>query len=191
MKSQKLICVIDVQNDFIDGSLRNEEAIKVVPNIVKYLEENIENAFLACTLDTHDKNYLLSPEGKKLPVEHCIKGTDGHNINKDVMEVIRKYQELGKAAFIEKPTFGADPNDWERVLNRLYGLSTISEFNFNCDVEFVGFCTDICVVSNALMLKALDTGLNISVIKDLCAGVTPEKHEAALEVMRSCQIEVK
>lgn len=181
--NKKILAVIDVQNDFIDGSLRNEEAIKKVPNIVKKIKDFDGDAIIY-TLDTHDTDYLKSREGKLLPVEHCIRDTEGWNLNKDVEEAINDAQERGVAIYaVAKPTFGD-----------LAFAEAIDDFTHGEDfeLEFVGFCTDICVVSNVLIAKAVfyDTA-DIAVDSSCCAGVTPEKHEAALETMRSCQINVK
>lgn len=184
---KKLICIIDVQNDFIDGALRNEEAIKVIPKMEEYLNENLSNAFIICTFDTHDENYMNTQEGHYLPIPHCIKNTEGHQLNSRIADVVKKYYKEGRAGHpIRKGTFGANPKDWQDAIESLKAWN-----DFNGEIEFIGFCTDICVVSNALMVKALYPELKISVLKDLCAGVTEEKHNAALAVMQSCQIEVK
>lgn len=181
--SKKLICLIDVQNDFIDGALRNNDAINVIPNIVKYLESNIENAYVIATYDTHHDNYMETQEGKNLPVPHCILGTDGHKMNASVYDVFNKYPHKEE---IIKYTFGANPNDWKSKIDHL-----LEQSDFNGEIELLGFCTDICVVSNALMIKALYPELKVSVLENLCAGVTKEKHNATIEVMKSCQINIK
>lgn len=183
--SKKLICVIDVQNDFIDGALKNDEAIKVVPNIVKYLEENINNAYVVATFDSHYENYMETQEGANLPIPHCIIGTKGHEMNKDVKSVFDKYEELGKAKTLIKYTFGANPNEWKKIVDTLIKEEQVKE------IELLGFCTDICVVSNALMLKALYPETKISVLENLCAGVTVDSHNATIQVLKSCQIYVK
>ena len=189
IETQKIICVIDVQNDFIDGALRNEEAIKVVPNIVKYLEENVGKAKIIYTKDTHDSGYLNTQEGEKLPVPHCVVGTLGQDLNYDVEKAIRKYG-IENIEAIVKFSFGADWENWEEAIDMLFD-NTPSRLASNLEFEFVGFCTDICVISNILMVKAMYPEAKVSCLSSLCAGVTPEKHAAALEVMRSCQIEVK
>lgn len=186
MNNKKLICIIDVQNDFIDGALRNEEAIKVVPNIVKYLKDNINNAYVVATYDTHKENYLETQEGCKLPVVHCIENTLGHKMNNDVYNEFKKYVEKGNAYEIIKYTFGANPNDWKNIIDNL-----LLKEDFNKEIEILGFCTDICVVSNAIILKALYPELNISICSKLCAGVTKELHQATLDVLSSCQINIK
>ena len=188
IETQKIICVIDVQNDFIDGALRNEEAIKVVPNIVNYLEENVGKAKIIYTKDTHGNDYLNTQEGEKLPVPHCIVGTLGHDFNSDVERAIQEYSVENIEGII-KFSFGADWEDWAMAIDNLVDHLHLPKDKL--EFEFLGFCTDICVISNILMVKAMYPEAKISCLSSLCAGVTPEKHEAALEVMRSCQIEVK
>ena len=170
---KKLLIVIDMQNDFIDGSLGTEEAQAIVPAVVEKIASYPPKDIVA-TMDTHGADYLKTQEGKNLPVKHCIKGTDGWQIRPEIAAL------LGKAKIYEKPTFGC-----ERLAADLKAVKGLKE------VEIVGLCTDICVVSNALLIKAALPELKISVDSACCAGVTPEKHLAALETMRSCQIEVK
>ncbi len=172
----KLLVIVDMQNDFIDGSLANDDAKAIVPGICDYIH-NFEGS-IVCTFDTHSLNYLKSTEGQYLPVEHCIKGTPGWNLNADIMQAIRE-RNL-PTGFIEKTTFGY--LDWGNL-----GLDT--EVGVD-EIYMVGTCTDICVISNALILKAAYPDVKIKVISSLCAGLTKEKHEAALEVMKSCQVEV-
>ncbi len=183
MATKKILIVIDVQNDFITGALRNEEAIKALPNIVKLLK-NEKYDEIHVTMDTHDKNYLNTLEGSKLPVEHCIRGTWGWHMPEEVS----KTKAIQNAEIYEKPTFGSTwmVNHLAATL-RWNGITT-----FETDYEFtiVGFCTDICVVSNALMLRAHFPNSTIKVLRDCTAGVTPETHEAALKTMGMCQIEV-
>lgn len=181
--SKKLICLIDVQNDFIDGALKNNDAIEVVPKIVEYLEVNIDNSYIIATLDTHFNDYLETQEGKNLPVPHCILGTKGHEMNSSVKEVFDKYENKNE---IIKYTFGANPEDWKYHIDQL-----LEQNDFNGEIELFGFCTDICVVSNALMIKALYKELKISVLEELCAGVTKDRHNATIEVLKSCQIDIK
>lgn len=161
------LIVIDMQNDFIDGSLGTKEAVAIVENvkakIAKYQAAGDEIIF---TRDTHQSNYLETNEGKHLPVEHCIEGTKGWHIADGL--------EVPGAKYIDKPSFGY--MDWKS-----YNLE---------NVEIVGLCTDICVVSNALIIKAAYPEINVKVDSSCCAGVTIESHEAALTTMRMCQIEV-
>lgn len=185
--SKKILVVIDVQNDFVDGSLRNEEAINKIPNIVKKIREFNGDAILV-TQDTHENGYLSTKEGKKLPVEHCIRGTEGWKINNNVMAALTVAQLRNiNVIYIPKPTFGSLelPKEIEKILKDLdwenYATSSI---------EFVGFCTDICVVSNVLVTKAHFYDVNIVVDASCCAGVTPDTHKAALDTMKMCQIDI-
>ncbi len=164
----KVLIVIDMQNDFVTGSLGSKEAQAIVPKVKakirKYADRGDRIIF---TRDTHGENYLETSEGKKLPVKHCIKGTEGWQV---VPELVTEPCE-----YVDKPSFG-----W----------LAWDDFKENDEIELVGVCTDICVVSNALILKAKYPDAAISVDAGCCAGVTPEKHEAALETMKSCQIDV-
>ena len=170
---KKLLLVIDMQNDFINGSLGTPEAVSVVEKVKKKIRSYPPEAVIA-TMDTHGPDYLSTQEGKNLPVEHCIRGTEGWQLRPDIAAL------LEKAVIVEKPTFGSVD-----LAKRLSSMEDLAE------VELVGLCTDICVVSNALLLKAAMPELKIAVDAACCAGVTPEKHKAALETMRSCQIEVR
>ena len=165
---KKTLIVIDMQNDFIDGSLGTKEAQAIVPNVKKKIEEyKARGDEIIFTRDTHFDNYLETNEGKHLPVEHCIRNTHGWQIS----------DNLGNCVgydVIDKITFGYD--GW-------------NGFDFE-EVELVGLCTDICVVSNALILKAQFPEINITVDASCCAGVTPESHQAALTTMKMCQINV-
>lgn len=172
---RKILIVVDMQNDFIDGSLGTKEAMGIVDAVVSKIE-GFEGKVFA-TLDTHHPDYLETAEGRKLPVPHCIVGTQGWQINESVLNALSKkdYQA------IEKPTFGS-----LRLAEELRGIRGQEEI----EVELVGLCTDICVVSNALLLKAYFPEMKISVDAACCAGVTPETHAAALETMRMCQIDI-
>ena len=171
---EKLLIIIDMQNDFIDGALANPAAQAIVPGIVDFVKT--WQGDIGVTLDTHQEDYLDTQEGKNLPVPHCIVDTYGHMLNAQIAEAIT-YTD--KASYvIMKPTFGF--NDWEH-----YEIDK----NFN-EVVLVGTCTDICVISNALALKAAYPELKVTVIENLCAGLSPEKHTAAIEVMKSCQVNV-
>ena len=169
-----ILVVIDMQNDFIDGALGTPEAVAIVPKVMVKMM-NFDGLVLA-TRDTHGEDYLERQEGKKLPVVHCIKGTHGWEIKDEI-------QQLLISQPIDKPTFGS-----EALGNVLKDL--------NNDVEpidsitLVGLCTDICVISNAMLLKAFLPEVPIMVDSLCCAGVTPESHERALEAMKACQIEV-
>lgn len=161
----KTLIVIDMQNDFIDGSLGTPEARAIVARVKDKIREyyNI-GAEIIFTRDTHGPDYLDTQEGKLLPVEHCIKGTAGWEIAEGL--------EVPGCIYIDKPTFG-----WTHWNERQFE-----------EIEIVGLCTDICVVSNALLLKAAFPEIKISVDAKCCAGVTPQTHEAALQTMKMCQI---
>ena len=164
---KKTLIVVDMQNDFIDMALGTKEAVAIVPNVKKKIEEYKTNGYeIIYTRDTHSSNYLETTEGKKLPVPHCIKGTKGWEIADGL------YIEGSK--IIDKPNFGW-PNWKEENLE---------------DVLIIGLCTDICVVSNALIIKATFPDAVVSVDKSCCAGVTVESHNAALKTMEMCQITI-
>ena len=174
---KKILLVIDMQNDFIDGALGTPEAVAIVENVkAKILSYPKENVF--ATRDTHTDLYRDTQEGRNLPVPHCIRGTKGWEIRPDIAELI--YSDH----IIDKPTFGS---------TQLAKLMEILEHREDegIEIELIGLCTDICVVSNALLLKATLPETPISCDASCCAGVTPAKHEAALETMRSCQIKIK
>ena len=173
----KKLVVVDMQNDFIDGSLGTKEAEAIVANVAdKIGQYNPCDVYV--TMDTHGPNYLNTQEGQNLPVEHCIKGTDGWKLSKEIEDMLRD------AKIFEKPTFGSVALAEE--------LKAFAGYDYpdgeGMEIELCGLCTDICVVSNALLIKAFLPEAEISVDPACCAGVTPEKHEAALETMRSCQI---
>ncbi len=172
---RKILIVIDMQNDFIDAALGTKEAVSIVENVKEKIRSFPVEDVIA-TMDTHGEDYMQTQEGKNLPVMHCIRGTDGWKIRPDIAEL------LTGAKIYEKPTFGSTA-----LAADLKELSEKEEI----ELELVGLCTDICVVSNALLLKAAMPEVKISVDAACCAGVTPQKHLAALETMRSCQIEVK
>jgi nicotinamidase-related amidase len=173
----KVLVVIDMQNDFIDGSLGTKEAQAIVENVVNkvYAHDYDELCF---TQDTHFSNYLETQEGKNLPIPHCIYGTKGWELQKDLNAVA----ERGDVYVAFKDSFGVYPELFKESFSDYYADGL--------EFEVVGLCTDICVISNVLILKALFPEAKITIDSSCCAGVTPEKHEAALEVMRSCQIEV-
>lgn len=171
---RKILIVIDMQNDFIDGALGTAEAQAIVESVKEKIRSYPAENVIA-TMDTHFEDYMQTQEGKYLPVPHCIRGTKGWEIRSDIAGL------LEGAQIYEKPTFGS-----MRLAQDMKALADKEEIEF----EIVGLCTDICVVSNALLLKAAVPEVKISVDASCCAGVTPEKHEAALETMRSCQIQV-
>ena len=171
---RKILVVIDMQNDFISGSLGTKEAEAIIDHVVDKIRKHPIEDVIA-TRDTHTPEYLNTQEGKYLPVEHCIKGTKGWEINAKVKSA------LAEARVYEKPTFGS--------IALAEDLKALSDQE-NIEIELIGLCTDICVISNALLLKAFMPEVKISVDIACCAGVTPEKHAAAIETMRSCQIQV-
>ena len=168
----KLLTVVDMQNDFVTGSLGTKEAQAIVGNVKAKVEEYQENGNeVIFTRDTHTQLYLETQEGRNLPVVHCVKGTTG-------WEIVEELKTYAKKIF-DKPAFGS-----VELGNYL------ADGNYT-EIEFVGLCTDICVVSNALLCKAFLPEVKISVDSLCCAGVTPESHEAALLTMKMCQVEVK
>ena len=173
---KKILLVIDMQNDFIDGALGTPEAVAIVENVkAKIRSYPKENVF--ATRDTHTDFYMETQEGRNLPVPHCIRGTKGWEIRPDIAELIFPDH------IVDKPTFGS---------TRLAELMKILENREEegIEIELIGLCTDICVVSNALLIKATLPETPISCDASCCAGVTPARHEAALETMRSCQIRI-
>lgn len=171
----KLLVVVDMQNDFIDGSLGTPEAVAIVPNVVEKIK-NWDGKIIS-TLDTHKENYLETREGKNLPVEHCIENTDGHRMYSKVFEALCD----NIAA------------DFGTLTKRTFGSTALPELIRGDDIDYIeliGLCTDICVVSNALLLKANYPEMHIAVDASCCAGVTPESHKAALLTMKMCQIDI-
>ena len=172
----KILIVIDMQNDFVTGSLRNEDAIRIIPNVEKKIEDTL-NADIPIyfTQDTHFHNYLDTEEGVNLPVRHCNKDSWGQ----EIIPELQKYANNPLCVMYEKDTFGC-----VALGERLSRLGPIKE------IEIIGVCTDICVISNALLLKAFCPNAHIVVDASCCAGVTPESHRTALEAMKACQIEI-
>ena len=172
---KKILVVVDMQNDFVDGALGTAEAVAIVPQVVKEINE-FDGEIIA-TYDTHSENYLETAEGKKLPVTHCVKDTKGWQLNSDVQAAL-------------------DKKGYKQVIKYTFGSTELHEIIRECagdedfEIELIGLCTDICVVSNALLLKANMPEVPISVDASCCAGVTPASHQAAIDTMRSCQIEV-
>ena len=180
----KVLIVIDMQKDFISGSLGTKEAQAIVGNVVKRIDSS-EGELILFTQDTHGDDYLSTPEGQKLPVSHCIEGSDGWQIAPVILEAWRNNKntlaanELLENTF-KKPVFGSV--DLVEFLK-----ARESELD---EIELLGVCTDICVVSNALMIKNTLPNIKISVNAACCAGVTPKSHKAALLVMGMCQVDV-
>ena len=172
---KKFLVVVDMQKDFVDGALGTKEACAIVPAAVRKIEEFDGEIF--ATFDTHFDNYMETAEGKKLPVLHCIKGTAGWQLDKDIAAALEKK----KFTPVEKLTFGSV--DLPELIKKAADGDDFA-------VELIGLCTDICVISNALLLKANFPEAVIAVDEKCCAGVTPEKHNAAVETMKSCQIDL-
>lgn len=173
-KKHNILVVVDVQNDFIDGVLGTKEAEAIVDNVVKRINEFSGKIYV--TMDTHMSDYLDTNEGKKLPVPHCIRLTHGWLLNEKVRSALEKKEHV---KIVEKQTFGSVD-----LANYLVDEEDVD------GIELIGLCTDICVVSNALLIKASLPETDISVNANCCAGVTPELHKAALDTMKSCQINI-
>lgn len=176
MTTEKILLVIDMQKDFVTGSLANKEAEKIINKIEEKIEQYVEQGnHVFFTRDTHGTDYMNTQEGRLLPVEHCIKGSEGW----EIVESLAKYAQ--DENIFDKRSFGAvELPDWLRKK-----LGKIPS-----EIEICGVCTDICVISNAIILKAAFPETPLSVISDLCAGVTPQSHRTALEAMKACQIDV-
>lgn len=172
---KKFLVVVDMQKDFVDGSLGTKEAVAIVPNVVKKINDFEGDIFV--TYDTHFDNYMNTSEGKKLPVPHCIKGTDGWKLDAKVEAALSGKKYIP----VEKITFGSVD-----LPDMIFKAADGEDFS----IELVGLCTDICVVSNTLILKANYPEKEITVDSSCCAGVTPESHDAALTTMKMCQINV-
>ncbi len=167
----KILIVVDVQKDFVDGALGTKEAVGIIPRVKAKIAEYKQNGDnIIFTRDTHTPDYLNTSEGKHLPVVHCVKDTEGWEIYSGL--------DTENAQIIDKPSFGF--LNWGNYI----GICD------NLQIELIGLCTDICVISNALILKALFPEAEISVDSTACAGVTPETHDAALKSMQMCQINI-
>lgn len=167
----KYLVVVDMQKDFIDKALGTAEAVAIVPDVKRYIETF--DGEIIFTRDTHTKEYMSTQEGQNLPVVHCVKDTEGWQICDELKELAK-----GKKIF-DKPTFGSI-----ELAQYLVERDDVE------DITLVGLCTDICVISNAFLLKAYMPEVEISVVENCCAGVTPKSHERALETMKVCQINV-
>ena len=169
----EVLVVVDMQNDFIDGALGTPEAVEIVPRVLEKIRSFPGRIY--ATMDTHSPDYLQTQEGRNLPVEHCIRGTQGWQLQKEIGKLITD-------GIIEKPTFGSRQlGETLEALNREEPIERIT---------LVGLCTDICVISNALTLKAFLPEVPIQVDAACCAGVSVATHNQALEAMKLCQIQV-
>ena len=180
---KNILIVVDMQNDFIDGALGTSEAKMIVPNVVNKIHSYIkEDDIILVTRDTHHEDYLFTEEGKNLPVEHCIKGTYGWELNKDVLDALNDGDVLRKQGTLDKPTFGSFALGLKlKELNEIFDIENI---------EVIGLCTDICVISNAIIAKSVLPNVHIKVDASCCAGVTPESHNIALDSMQTLQVEI-
>ena len=191
----KVLIVVDMQKDFVDGSLGTPEAQAIVPLVAETIEQMADpNTVVVFTKDTHSENYMNTLEGKNLPVPHCIKGTAGCDIVDKVFlaytNVLNKYRDptdvypLAETDPIrlEKPTFGSI-----ELQNLLYIMNDVEAIE---EITLMGLCTGICVLSNAILCKATLPEVPVNVIADCCACVTPESHKTALEAMKLCQINI-
>ena len=184
----KVLVCVDLQNDFIDGALGTSEAKAIVPRVVDKINnyDNKSNTLVLLTKDTHYSTYLDTLEGTILPIPHCIENTPGWSINKEISRAVKENRFL---------SYSSDKIIKSRVYKNTFGSDDLREFfeRFKNDieeVEFVGICTDVCVASNALVCRMVLPNTEITVDASCCAGTNPEKHQAALEVMKSCQINV-
>lgn len=190
---KKVLVVVDMQNDFITGVLGTEEAKAITPKVAQYIRDHADkDTVLLFTRDTHDADYLNTQEGKKLPIPHCLKDTYGWELAPEMEEVIYdtrdKYSDFDtyfpyvSDHIIDKPTFGSID-----LQNLLYVLDEEDDVK---EITLLGVCTDICVISNAMLAKATLPEATVKVVADCCAGVSPETHKTALEAMKLCQIDI-
>jgi nicotinamidase-related amidase len=190
--SKKFLFVIDMQNDFIDGSLGSDDAKRIVPNVIKLIQNwgNDKDHVIWYTYDTHYEydvsdhtKYEDTLEGKMLPIMHCIEHTPGWQINEYVMDEIEKRHSIHDSTF-QKSTFGS-----LELVNEAY-IYLCDDPKSDDEIHVCGLCTDICVVSTILLLRAKFPNLHIYVHENCCAGTSKEAHDAAIKVMKSCQIEI-
>ena len=190
---KKVLVVVDMQNDFITGVLGTEEAKAITPKVAQYIRDHADkDTVLLFTRDTHDADYLNTQEGKKLPIPHCLKDTYGWELAPEMEEVIYdtrdKYSDFDtyfpyvSDHIIDKPTFGSID-----LQNLLYVLDEEDDVK---EITLLGVCTDICVISNAILAKATLPEATVKVVAGCCAGVSPETHKTALEAMKLCQIDI-
>ena len=171
----KVLIVVDMQHDFVDGALGSEAAKAIVPKVKAKIEAYENNKdYVIFTRDTHQDNYLSTQEGRKLPVPHCIQNSDGWQILEEL--------HSSRHAKVDKAAFGS--SELPQVLEQTFSERSLKS------IELIGLCTDICVISNAMILKAFFPEVPVIVDSACCAGVTPESHETALKAMKACQIEI-
>ena len=180
----KILIVVDMQNDFINGALGTPEAAGIVEKVVKRIESSKDEVILF-TRDTHQENYLDTPEGKKLPVVHCVEGTSGWEINESIQNAWKQNTDTIVLPELRENTFNKD------VFGSVDLVAFLKSYGSEItEIELLGVCTDICVISNSIMIKNTLPNVEVRVNAACCAGVTPESHTAALQVMEMCQIEI-
>lgn len=173
----KALVVIDMQHDFVEGVLGTPEAQAIVDDVVQKIKQSRANGdMIYFTLDTHNNNYLNTEEGRNLPVPHCVKGTEGHRLLPEIDELSSREDII-----IEKAAF-ASPQLAKSIAGKGGEID---------EVELIGLCTDICVISNAMLIKAYSPETPVSVIRKLCAGATPQGHENALQAMKTAHVHIK
>jgi len=180
----KILVIVDMQNDFVSGTLGTPEAQSIVDKVAKRIED-FEGGLILFTQDTHQFNYLSTPEGKKLPIAHCIEGTYGWQIHENLMKAWHNKKDTSLIPEVpdncfKKPVFGS-------IELVEFIKSRVEEIT---EIELLGVCTDICVISNAIMLKNTVPEIKISVNAACCAGVTPKSHKEALNIMKMCHIDI-
>ena len=180
----KVLAIIDMQKDFIDGALGTKEAVSIVPKVAARLKKAREDGELVVfTRDTHHAEYLSTQEGRNLPVKHCIENTDGWQIRPEIMEAVQHNYASEKVHIIDKPSFGS--LDLANLLRDRYSAQQAE-----VEITLIGVCTGICVISNSMLVKAALPEAGITIIEKACACVTPESHKTAIEAMKLCQINV-
>ena len=183
---KKILVVVDMQNDFIDGALGTPEAVNIVDNVVEKIRGTGLDDNILVTMDSHDRAYLESNEGKYLPVEHCVYGTDGWRLNPKIVDALKETASV----YDPKPPYTIRTKDSFACRSLIDDVFNLGFHHVNVELTLVGVCTDICVISNALLLKAHLPEMRIIVDASCCAGSSPEMHQAALRVMESCQIDI-
>lgn len=178
---KNILCVIDMQNDFTTGALGNDRCAEVIGKIIDYINASAERFDeIIFTRDTHQQNYMETQEGRKLPVPHCIEGSEGWQVVADIVEAAEK--KADKLIFIDKPTFGS--TELEKHFEEL------DCNNADTTITFTGVCTGICVISNVACTKAHCYEARVQVVKDCCACVTEDTHNTAIEAMKTFQIDI-
>lgn len=172
---KNVLIVVDVQNDFVDGALGTEEAVEIIPEVCRLIDDPSFDSIVV-TMDTHQADYMDTREGKYLPVPHCIENSEGWQLNDEVAEHLKRREAI--VTVINKPTFAS------------HQLVDLLKKEKPQRIVLCGLCTDICVISNALAIKAALHETDIAAVEKACAGVTQQKHACAIEVMRSCQIDI-